>query len=259
MNHQGRSTRWVRGSRSRWRRGLVAAAVTVAACGGSDDSSCGGKAGGTITYWASPTRAPRSTRTRRSSTKAIKRFTDKTGVKVDFKVIPWSDLWNNITTATTSGKGPDVLNIGNTWSVSLQATGAFEKFDDDAVKDLGGRSRFLDSSWAASGAEGETPTSVPVYGLTYGLFYNKKLFEKAGLEPPKTWSEFVSTAKKLTKDTNGDGKIDQWGAAIEGATSPRAPTSPSSFGRRNGGRMFDGNKPTSTPTRSSRASATTST
>ncbi len=223
--------------------GLAAAALTVVACGGSDDSSSGGKASGKITYWASNQGATID-QDKEVLDKAIKRFTDKTGVEVDFKVIPWSDLWNNITTATTSGKGPDVLNIGNTWSVSLQATGAFEKFDDDAVKDLGGRSRFLDSSWAASGAEGETPTSVPLYGLTYGLFYNKKIFEKAGVQPPKTWSEFVSTAKKLTKDTNGDGKIDQWGAAIEGASITESAHFAFILGRQNGGELFDGNKPT---------------
>ncbi|MDQ0297071.1 hypothetical protein J2S52_005110 [Streptomyces sp. DSM 41037] len=38
--------------------------------------------------------------------------------------MPWSDLLNRILAAATSGQGPDVLNIGNTWSSSLQATGA---------------------------------------------------------------------------------------------------------------------------------------
>lgn len=37
--------------------------------------------------------------------------------------MPWSDLLNRILAAATSGQGPDVLNIGNTWSSSLQATG----------------------------------------------------------------------------------------------------------------------------------------
>ena len=222
---------------------LVAGACTLTACGGSDEGSSGGKAGGKITYWASNQGATID-QDKQVLSKTIARFKKKTGVDVELKVIPWSDLWNNITTATTSGKGPDVLNIGNTWSVSLQATGAFDEFDDDAVKELGGRSRFLDSSWSASGAEGKTPTSVPLYGLSYGLFYNRKLFEKENLQPPKTWSEFVDTAKKLTKDTNGDGKIDQWGAAIEGASITESAHFAFILGRQNGGQLFDGDKPT---------------
>jgi sn-glycerol 3-phosphate transport system substrate-binding protein len=40
------------------------------------------------------------------------------------------------------------------------------------------------------------------------------LFKAAGLDPakpPTTWDELVTAAKALTKDTNGDGKPDQWG------------------------------------------------
>ncbi|MFD5570884.1 ABC transporter substrate-binding protein [Streptomyces cadmiisoli] len=41
--------------------------------------------------------------------------------------------------------------------------------------------------------------SVPLLGDAYGLYYNKTAFERAGVQnPPKTWSEFESVAKKLT-------------------------------------------------------------
>jgi multiple sugar transport system substrate-binding protein len=56
-----------------------------------------------------------------------------------------------------------------------------------------------------------------IYGLpkdysTLALFYNKKAFASSGLEsPPTTWEELRSYAKKLTKDTNNDGRIDQYG------------------------------------------------
>ncbi|MFC4769341.1 ABC transporter substrate-binding protein [Effusibacillus consociatus] len=43
------------------------------------------------------------------------------------------------------------------------------------------------------------------YGLpkdynTLALFYNKEMFEKAGLKPPTNWTELKAAAKKLTKD-----------------------------------------------------------
>lgn len=56
-----------------------------------------------------------------------------------------------------------------------------------------------------------------IYGLpkdysTLALFYNKQAFANAGLEnPPQTWEELRAYAKKLTIDTNKDGRIDQYG------------------------------------------------
>lgn len=49
------------------------------------------------------------------------------------------------------------------------------------------------------------------------LYYNKDAFEEAGLnpeKPPKTWDEVIEYAKKLTKDFDGDGIIDQWGVLV---------------------------------------------
>lgn len=44
------------------------------------------------------------------------------------------------------------------------------------------------------------------------LLLDWPLFEAAGInEPPRTWDEFFDYARRLTKDTDGDGEIDQWG------------------------------------------------
>ena len=50
-----------------------------------------------------------------------------------------------------------------------------------------------------------TRCALPMLADTYGLYYNKKLFEKAGItSPPKTMSELTADAKKLTtRDADG--------------------------------------------------------
>ncbi|WP_029704273.1 ABC transporter substrate-binding protein [Arthrobacter sp. TB 26] len=217
----------------------LAATATLAfgmtACGGSSQAT----SSDTITYWAS-NQGNSLEDTAAKLKPSLDRFTEKTGVKVKLEVIGWNDLYNRILTAVTSGDGPDVLNIGNTWAVTLQETGAFEPVEGALLDAVGGKDRFLKTSWSTGGAEGKTPTSVPLYGLAYNMYYNPKMFKEAGIEtPPATWDEFVADAKKLTKDTNGDGKPDQWGFTAAGASVSANSHQAFVRGLQNGGTLFD--------------------
>ncbi len=216
----------------------LAATATLAfgmtACGTSSQASSD-----TITYWAS-NQGNSLEDTAAKLKPSLDRFTEKTGVKVKLEVIGWNDLYNRILTAVTSGDGPDVLNIGNTWAVTLQETGAFEPVEGALLEAVGGKDRFLQTSWSTGGADGKTPTSVPLYGLAYNMYYNPKMFKEAGIEtPPVTWDEFVADAKKLTKDTNGDGKPDQWGFTAAGASVSANSHQAFVRGLQNGGSLFD--------------------
>ncbi|MEO3808988.1 sugar ABC transporter substrate-binding protein [Sphaerisporangium sp. B11E5] len=209
---------------------LLAAAV---ACGGGDGGDAGGSAAPrTLTYWAS-NQGTSLDNDKQVLQPELDKFEKQTGIKVNVEVVPWADLLNRILAATTSGKGPDVVNIGNTWSASLQATGAFVPFDDALLGQLGGRDRFLGPSLAATGAQGKPPAAVPIYGMTYGLYYNKKMFAEAGIgEPPATWDELIAAGKKLTKDGT-------WGLAVEGASVSENSHHAFIFGQQHGADPFD--------------------
>ncbi len=197
-------------------RSLVAAVaatamgITLAACGGGDkDDSSGGSTGDqTLTYWAS-NQGTSLDNDKEVLTPVLQKFTQETGIKVNLEVIGWNDLQTRIQTAITSGQAPDVVNIGNTWAASLQATDAFLPFDGDAMTAIGGKDKFVPTALATGGKEGTDPTSVPLYGLAYGLYYNKAMFTAAGLQPPKTWEDMVAAAKKLTNPAKN-----QWGMAL---------------------------------------------
>ena len=56
--------------------------------------------------------------------------------------------------------------------------------------------------------------ALPWDGNVVLMFYNKDLFDQAGISYPTrdwTWNEFREIAKKLTKDLNGDGRSEQFG------------------------------------------------
>jgi len=181
---------------------ISALALATAGCSGGD--SGGGAGGGdTLTYWAS-NQGTSLENDKEVLQPLLDKFEDESGIKVDLEVIGWNDLQTRIQTAVTSGQAPDVVNIGNTWATSLQATGAFLPYGDEEMDAIGGADKFVKTALDTGGAKGETVTSVPLYGLAYGLYYNKQMFADAGLTPPTTWEEMVTAAKKLTTgDVNG--------------------------------------------------------
>lgn len=176
-------------------------ALSIAACSSSSGSSGGSggtaAAGTTLTYWAS-NQGTSLDNDKEVLTPVLQKFQQQTGIKVNLEVIGWNDLQTRIQTAITSGSGPDVLNIGNTWASSLQATGAFMPYDDAAMQAIGGKDKFVKAALDTGGAPGQDPTSVPLYGLAYGLYYNKAMFKAANLQPPTTWEDMVTAAQKLT-------------------------------------------------------------
>ncbi|GAA3759581.1 sugar ABC transporter substrate-binding protein [Streptomyces tremellae] len=205
------------------RKTRAAAAVTavsvigslLAACGGGSSSDGGGsnESPKTLTYWAS-NQGPNVDYDKKTLGPELAKFQKQTGIKVKLEVVPWSDLLNRILAATTSGQGPDVLNIGNTWSASLQASGALLPWNKANFDAIGGRDRFNASAVAAAGSPDKDPAAVPLYSLAYALYYNKKMFKDAGITtPPTTWAEVVKDGQKISKN----GTSGKWGLGLEGS------------------------------------------
>lgn len=181
---------------------LAAALAAITASSGCSGSSSSGGDSKTLTYWAS-NQGTSIDADKEALTPLLETFTGDTGITVNLEVIGWNDLQTRIQTAVTSGDAPDVVNIGNTWAVSLQATGAFLELDDEAMTAVGGADKFVATALETCGAAETVPTSLPLYGLAYGLYYNRKMFSDAGLEPPRTWEEMVEAAKRLTSTATG--------------------------------------------------------
>lgn len=57
-----------------------------------------------------------------------------------------------------------------------------------------------------------------IWGVPYNIstpvmYYNRELFEQAGLDPvaPTTWDGILEAGKRIARDSTGDGNIDVWG------------------------------------------------
>jgi ABC-type glycerol-3-phosphate transport system substrate-binding protein len=211
----------------------AAIAATVAGCSGGTSTSTSTRsgAGTTITYWASDQGSSIADDYTVLNPELAK-FTKQTGIKVNLEVIGWPDLLNRILAATTTGQGPDVVNIGNTWSASLQATGALLPWTSENFTAIGGENKFVSSALGSTGAAGKPPAAVPLYSVAYALYYNKALFQQAGIAgPPVTWADLIADGKKLTQ-----GGVH--GLAIEGGSIPENIHHAFIFGQQHGCSFF---------------------
>lgn len=121
---------------------------------------------------------------------------------------------DKLLTAIAGNAAPDVAQIDQFWSSELAQAGAIVRMEDfiDADPDLD-KTDILDKAWETATYGGEI-WSMPFSLSNIALYYNRALFEQAGLDPekpPATWDELVEVGQALTQDTDGDGAVDQWG------------------------------------------------
>ncbi|MHB1004769.1 MAG: ABC transporter substrate-binding protein [Chloroflexota bacterium] len=124
-----------------------------------------------------------------------------------------NDLYNKIQTLASGGTIPDIIfwngSRVQSWASRKMALSLepFIKRDNFDLAD------FDPQISKALSYKGE------LYGLAYDygapvVAFNMDLFDATGVPYPTadwTWADFLAIAQKLTKDTNGDGKTDQWG------------------------------------------------
>lgn len=114
--------------------------------------------------------------------------------------------------AVAAGQPPHVCLVDQFWPPLMVATGALVPLKNFVDTD----SYFADFNQISLDTvtvEGEIWT-MPFSLSNQILFYNKDKFREVGLDPekpPATWEELLEYAKLLTRDLDGDGRIDEWG------------------------------------------------
>jgi multiple sugar transport system substrate-binding protein len=113
--------------------------------------------------------------------------------------------------ALASGNGPDIFLMHNDWLANF--SNKIAPAPKDILTEQKFRQNFVDVAVTNFVSEGNI-FAVPLSVNSLALFYNKDLFNAAGIAlPPQTWDEFVEDAVKLTR-INSNGELTQAGAAI---------------------------------------------
>jgi multiple sugar transport system substrate-binding protein len=118
---------------------------------------------------------------------------EQTGITIQRQSLPTEEMLTTVLRQASSNSLSNLIFIDNPNVQQIAATGALVSLDDLGLSSDG----YPDGIVAAGTYDGK------LYGLAPGvnalaLFYNKDIFEEAGLEPPTTWNELRETAKELT-------------------------------------------------------------
>ena len=182
--------------RALWSAVLVAGVMATAGCGSAagPGSPAGGTSGKLVVWdWKSG-----DAKAKGYVEKAKADFTkNHPGVEVEFVAQPFEQYYTLLGTAIQSGKGPDVVlfNGGGQIRDRSDALAPLDSYVADDKKRLSG--------WDAFTKDGKT-YAAPVTLQGHPLYYNKDLYQKAGLNPDspaKTWADFVKDCGVITQKT----------------------------------------------------------
>ncbi|PHV69629.1 ABC transporter substrate-binding protein [Sporanaerobium hydrogeniformans] len=186
------------------------------------DSTAGEKVHLTYALWGGEDEA-------KNTQKTIDKFNaSQDRIEVECMPIPWETYMEKLNTMAAAGQLPDCAIMSEAGVIQWAEQGML--YDISKMYD-GSEARPLDS--LAFTYQGK-PVAYSTAFESLLLYYNKDMFDKAGIPYPSanadeawTWDEFVEVAKKLTLDKNGKTPNDpgfdkdnivQYGCMIENLT-----------------------------------------
>ncbi|MCL4385732.1 MAG: sugar ABC transporter substrate-binding protein [Cyanobacteria bacterium] len=186
------------------------AAETTAAQTTASETTTAEKLSGTIVIWKGP-HADKERETKFNE--VIDAFEkDNPGVKIDFVNTPWDSIVEKYTTAFASGNPPDIFYSFTGGYVDGVIDKCLDFKEIFTPEELAFITKGIPENLLAEFTVGGKLIGVPWTTIGNTLVYNEKMLSDAGFtSPPKTWDEQLEMCKKLTKDTNGDGKPEVYG------------------------------------------------
>lgn len=143
-------------------------------------------------------------------------------IQVEYQQVDWGSIQDYMVTSFETGDVPDIFHYESAPVLDFGRRGYLTDLAPMISDDL--KNDVAEGAWASVTDENGEVWGIPFLWESLITLYNKDLFEEAGVTPPTiddpwTWEEMQEAAQQLTKDTDGDGQTDQWGAAF-GLRSP---------------------------------------
>lgn len=122
------------------------------------------------------------------------------GVKVNLTIMPWSDYWQKVQAATVSNTLPDIMVMSVAYIEQYAKAGVVIDLKDYIDRDLD-RSEYYEFAMETTRLDDGHEYGMPWNIVENCLFYNKDMFDEAGIAYPDetwTWDTLRETAIQLT-------------------------------------------------------------
>lgn len=138
--------------------------------------------------------------------KSVKDFENShPNVDVQVTYTPWNNYWTKLKTSLAGGSGPDVFWMNGTYLPDYVSSGTVKNLQPLIDKEK------FDTSVFWPSLVNQYSLNNNLYGMPYfldsiALFYNKKLFDQAGIAYPNdnwTWDDVEKAGAKLTNKSQG--------------------------------------------------------
>lgn len=150
---------------------------------------------GTVTVLNSATDTAEHTKNQ----KFFDRCARKYGLRVVQNSVPADQVSTKALRMASSQSLPDILELDGSELPQFAETSGLR-----SLHDLGVRTSGFSRSAVSLGSYDGTRYGIARSANSLAVYYNPDLLRKAGVEPPRTWDELRSTARKLTRgDTYG--------------------------------------------------------
>lgn len=138
-------------------------------------------------------------------------------IKVRFENLPYAQYWDKFQTMNAGGVAPDIIFMESSRFPKFASSGTLENLEPYVTRDGD-----IDIPDFYPKALESYKWKGNLYGLPNDIaigvvFYNKDLFDEAGVPYPKTswtWDDYLKAARMLTFDFDEDGRIDQFGTMV---------------------------------------------
>lgn len=130
--------------------------------------------------------------------------TNDKGIEVQMDIMPWANMLEKLGPSIATGTGPSLILLGSDSIPEYSKSGGLVELDDFWATTGLDQSMYEQNVQDAFKYEGKTYGIPQQYNTVY-LYWNKDLFQKAGLDPekpPKTFTELKDYAAKLTDKAN---------------------------------------------------------
>lgn len=179
---------------------LISSLLFMAACGTGEEKTSGKDESVTLTFglWNKEQADVYE--------KVFEKFEEQNpNIKVEVQTTPVDQYWTKLQAAATGDKLPDVFWMNGPNFIKYASNGILLSLDD-YMKDTDMDFSKLPGSLSDLYTYEDSQYAIPKDIDTIGLYYNKELFDAAGVPYPDetwTWDQFIDAAKKLTNAEEG--------------------------------------------------------